>query len=55
LSESSILYNREQQPYVEVEIGEQIFEKRTVEFGLSNGISVEIVSGITVADRVKKL
>jgi HlyD family secretion protein len=55
LPESLILYDREQQPYVEVEIGEQIFEKRTVELGLSNGINVEIVSGITVADRVKKL
>lgn len=55
LPESLIMYDNEQQPYVEVEIGEQIFEKRTVELGLSNGISVEIVSGITLADRIKKL
>ena len=55
LTESLILYDQEQQPYVEIEIGEQIFEKRTVELGVSNGIHVEIVSGLTAADKVKKL
>ncbi len=55
LPESLILYDSEQQPYVEIEIGEQIFEKRAVELGLSNGMSVEIVSGITAAHKIKKL
>lgn len=55
LSESLILYDQEQQPYVDIEIGEQIFEKRNVELGVSNGIRVEIVSGLTATDKVKKL
>ncbi|MCP4398044.1 MAG: efflux RND transporter periplasmic adaptor subunit [bacterium] len=55
LSESLIMYDDKQRPYVEVEIDEQIFERKNLELGLSDGLSVEIVSGITVSDRVKKL
>ena len=55
LPESLIIYDKGQQPYVEVEIDEQVFEKRNIELGVSNGLSVEIVSGITVADKIKKL
>ncbi len=40
-------------PYVEVEIGEQEFERRDIEIGLSDGINVEIVSGITEEDKIK--
>jgi len=53
--ESLIVYNKEQQPYVEVEISEQVFEKKNIELGVSNGLSVEILSGLTIADRIKKL
>ena len=55
LKESFILYDKEQQPYVEVEIGEQQFEKRPLELGLSDGINVEILSGITIDDKIKQL
>jgi HlyD family secretion protein len=54
LLESLILYDKEQQPYVEVEVGEQQFERRDLELGLSDGINVEILSGITLDDKIKK-
>ena len=53
LKESLILYDRNQQPYVEVNTGEQQFEKQSVELGLSDGIHVEVLSGIKKTDRVK--
>lgn len=55
LKESLIAYDDEEQPYVELEVGEQQFEKRPIELGLSDGINVEILSGITRDDKVKKL
>ncbi|MDE7451251.1 MAG: efflux RND transporter periplasmic adaptor subunit, partial [Alistipes sp.] len=35
------------------EAADQTFEKREVEIGLSDGIAVEIVSGVTAADKVR--
>lgn len=40
-------------PYVEVETGEQQFERRDVELGISDGIQVEILSGLTKDDKIK--
>lgn len=40
-------------PFVEVESGEQKFERRDVELGVSDGINVEIKSGITKEDKIK--
>ncbi|RXP44829.1 efflux RND transporter periplasmic adaptor subunit [Lutibacter sp. HS1-25] len=40
-------------PYVEVETGDQVFEKRDVELGISDGINVEIISGVTIEDKIK--
>ena len=42
-----------QDPYVEVEIGDQEFERRDLEIGISDGINVEILSGITENDKIK--
>jgi len=44
-------------PYVEIAIGsaeEQKFERRDVEIGISDGVNVEIVSGLTEDDLVKQ-
>lgn len=41
------------QPFVEVATGEQQFERRDVELGISDGIHVEIKSGIAVDDKIK--
>jgi len=40
-------------PYVEVLTGDQEFEKRDVELGISDGINVEIISGVTEEDDIK--
>jgi len=39
--------------YVEVETGPQQFEKREVKTGLSDGINIEIVSGLKVGQKIK--
>lgn len=52
LSEMLVQY-KGSSPYVEVETAPNTFEKRTVELGLSDGLSVEILSGITADDRIK--
>ena len=44
-------------PYVEVAIGnveDQKFERKDIEIGISDGVNVEIVSGITEEDEVKQ-
>ncbi|WP_298894146.1 efflux RND transporter periplasmic adaptor subunit [uncultured Psychroserpens sp.] len=40
-------------PYVEVEVGDQKFERKDVELGVSDGIFVEIKNGITKEDKIK--
>ena len=40
--------------YVEVETGEQQFEKRVIQTGLSDGINIQVISGIDENDRIKK-
>ena len=39
--------------YVEVETEPQVFEKRTVKLGLSDGINIEVVSDLSQEDKVK--
>ncbi len=44
-------------PYVEVAVGsieEQKFERRDIEIGISDGVNVEIISGLTEDDQVKQ-
>jgi len=40
--------------YVEVETESQQFEKRYIETGLSDGITIEIISGLNKEDKIKK-
>jgi HlyD family secretion protein len=40
-------------PYVEVETESQVFEKRPIEVGISDGLKIEVLSGITQSDRIK--
>jgi HlyD family secretion protein len=49
----ALLQFDEGKPYVEVEIGKQTFERRDVEVGLSDGIHVEVKSGVTADDVIK--
>jgi len=41
-------------PYVEVEIAPQSFQRRDIELGLSDGIHIEVLSGLKSDERVKK-
>lgn len=40
-------------PFVEVASGPQKFEKRRIQTGLSDGINIEIISGLEKADKIK--
>lgn len=40
-------------PYVEIEKGDQQFERKDIELGISDGIYVEIKSGISKDDKIK--
>ncbi|SEL19266.1 HlyD family secretion protein [Aquimarina amphilecti] len=54
LKESLIQYDpKTQKPFVEVAVGEQEFENRDVELGVSDGINVEVKSGIDKEDKIK--
>jgi HlyD family secretion protein len=54
ISESLLQFDREtEKPYVEVVVGEQEFERRDVEIGLSDGVNVELISGISMEDQIK--
>ena len=41
------------QPFVEVEVAPQRFERREIETGLSDGINIEVVRGLTEQDQIK--
>ncbi|GAA3508699.1 efflux RND transporter periplasmic adaptor subunit [Aquimarina addita] len=54
LKEALIQYDTDtKKPFVEIDMGDQKFQKRDVELGISDGINVEIKSGITKEDKVK--
>lgn len=54
LKEALVQFDDEtKKPFVEVETAEQKFERRDVELGVSDGIYVEVKSGITANDKVK--
>lgn len=42
-----------QEPYVEVLVGENTFERRNIELGISDGIFAEVLSGVTAEDKIK--
>jgi HlyD family secretion protein len=55
ISESLLQFDKKtDKPYVEVATGDQQFERRDIEIGISDGVNVEIVSGLTDEDEVKQ-
>jgi len=50
----SLLVFEDDTVYVEVETTHQQFEKRYIETGLSDGITIEIISGLSKEDKIKK-
>ena len=40
-------------PFVEISVGDQKFERKDIKIGISDGVNVEVVSGLTEKDKVK--
>lgn len=54
LKEALVQFDTEtKKPYVEIETGDKKFERKEVELGISDGIFVEVKSGINLEDKVK--
>jgi HlyD family secretion protein len=54
IKEALVQYDsKTQKPFVEVETGNQEFERRDVQLGISDGIYVEVKDGITRDDNIK--
>ncbi|MBN2347531.1 MAG: efflux RND transporter periplasmic adaptor subunit [Bacteroidales bacterium] len=54
IPESLLKFEKENDSaYVEVETNPQVFEKRYIEIGLSDGINIEVISGLTGEDKLK--
>ncbi len=54
LKEGLIQYDvKTKKPFVEIEKGEQQFERKDVELGISDGIFVEVKSGVSNTDKIK--
>jgi HlyD family secretion protein len=53
VKESDVIFE-DDQTFVEIEVGEQAFERKTIETGLSDGINIEVLSGLTKEQKIKK-
>ncbi len=54
IKEGLVQYDEKtQKPFVEVQTGDQQFERRDIELGISDGLDVEVKSGITKDDKIK--
>lgn len=54
LPEALLQFDKDtEQAYVEIEVGEQKFERKDIEIGISDGINVEVIEGITLEDKIK--
>lgn len=49
----SLLKFEKDTAYVEVETDPQVFERRNIETGLSDGINIEVLAGVTEEDKIK--
>ena len=55
ISEALLQFDRStNKPYVEISTGDQKFERRDIEIGISDGVNVEIVSGLDENDDIKQ-
>lgn len=54
IKESLLRFDKKtEEPYVEVKIGDDKFEKRELKLGTSDGVNVEILKGVTADDKIK--
>ena len=54
VKESNVIFE-EDKMFIEVMTGEQEFEKRKILTGLSDGINIEVLEGLVLKDKVKKI
>ncbi|MCK5170766.1 MAG: efflux transporter periplasmic adaptor subunit, partial [Bacteroidales bacterium] len=50
----SLIEFRNDSVFVEVELEPQIFEERYIEIGLSDGINIQILKGVSIDDNIKQ-
>lgn len=53
ISEALLQYDENQKAFVEVLTGTDTYEKRDIELGLSDGLMVEVISGLSIEDQIK--
>ena len=53
IKEALVQYDENKKAFVEVEVGDQKFERKDVELGVSDGIFVEVKSGVSESDKIK--
>jgi len=54
IKEALVQYDpKTKEPFVEIETGDQKFERRDLELGISNGIFVEVKNGVSESDNIK--
>ena len=54
ISESLLQFDsKTEEPYVEIEVGDQKFERKDIKIGISDGVNVEIITGISEEDKIK--
>jgi HlyD family secretion protein len=54
ISEALLQFDKKtEEPYVEIQVKDQEFERKDIKTGISDGINVEILSGITIEDNIK--
>jgi len=54
IPEALLQFDKEtDKPYVELSVGDQEWERKDIEIGISDGVNVEIVSGLIESDKVK--
>ncbi len=49
----SVLQFDKEKPYVEIETKKQVFEKRFIKTGLSDGLNIEVLEGLQKTDHIK--
>jgi HlyD family secretion protein len=53
IQESLVQFDKKGKPFVEIEKDSQNFEKHDIELGLSDGIQVEVLKGVSLEDQIK--
>jgi len=53
IPEALLQFDENKKTFVEVETSNQVFEKRPIKTGLSDGINIEVLEGVSMSDNIK--